>query len=145
MRVSTDPLRIATAIATLAIGAIHLRLYFLGYRNVAIANTGRSFLLNAGAAVAAAAVLMLWWHRLAIMPALSLAIGTLVAFGLSRSDDGFFGFTERGWAPTPWAGASVFVEIAAAVFATVSLATSVQGDAPMSARVSNDWSPPPSA
>lgn len=119
-----DPLRIAAGLATLAVGAIHLKLYFDSYRDIPIANIGRGFLFNAVAALGAAIALVLWPHRAAAVPALLLANATLVGFGLSRSDGGFFEFTELGWNPTPWAAASVFAEIAAAVFATALLATS---------------------
>ncbi len=110
---------------------------------MAIANTGRSFLLNAVAAVGVAALLILWSHRLAILPAFFLAVSTVVAFGLSRSEDGFFGFTERGWPPAPWAGASVFVEITTAALATAALASEVHADHTPTALLSNEWSPPP--
>ncbi len=122
MKLATDPLRITTAAVTVILGAIHLQLYMESYKDIPIDNIGRSFLLNAVASLTAAAVVMLWSHQLAPVAPLLLANSTLIAFGLSRTDRGIFGFTERGWSPTPQA-AAVAAEIAAAVFATLALAT----------------------
>ncbi|MBA2514470.1 MAG: hypothetical protein H0V26_09100 [Solirubrobacterales bacterium] len=123
MKLATDPLRITTAAVTVILGAIHLQLYMESYKDIPIDNIGRSFLLNAVASLTAAAVVMLWSHQLAPAAPLLLANSTLIAFGLSRTDRGIFGFTERGWSPTPQAAAAVAAEIAAAVFATLALAT----------------------
>jgi len=123
VKLATDPLRITTAAVTLILGAIHLQLYMESYKDIPIDNIGRSFLLNAVASLAAAAVVMLWSHQLAPAAPLLLANLTLIAFGLSRTDRGIFGFTERGWSPSPQAAAAVAAEIAAAVFATLALAT----------------------
>jgi len=123
VKLATDPLRITTAAVTVILGAIHLQLYMESYKDIPIDNIGRSFLLNAVASLAAAAVVMLWSHQLAPVAPLLLANSTLIAFGLSRTDRGIFGFTERGWSPTPQAAAAVAAEIAAAVFATLALAT----------------------
>jgi len=123
VKLATDPLRITTAAVTVILGAIHLQLYMESYKDIPIDNIGRSFLLNAVASLTAAAVVMLWSHQLAPVAPLLLANSTLIAFGLSRTDRGIFGFTERGWSPTPQAAAAVAAEIAAAVFATLALAT----------------------
>ena len=123
MKLATDPLRITTAAVTVILGAIHLQLYMESYKDIPIDNIGRSFLLNAVASLTAAAVVMLWSHQLAPVAPLLLANSTLIAFGLSRTDRGIFGFTERGWSPSPQAAAAVAAEIAAAVFATLALAT----------------------
>jgi len=123
VKLATDPLRIATAAVTVILGAIHLELYLESYKDIPIDNIGRSFLLNAVASLTAAAVVMLWSHQLAPAAPLLLANSTLIAFGLSRTDRGIFGFTERGWSPSPQAAAAVAAEIAAAVFATLALAT----------------------
>jgi len=123
VKLATDPLRITTAAVTVILGAIHLQLYIESYKDIPIDNIGRSFLLNAVASLTAAAVVMLWSHQLAPVAPLLLANSTLIAFGLSRTDRGIFGFTERGWSPTPQAAAAVAAEIAAAVFATLALAT----------------------
>ena len=113
------PLRLATAVGCVLIGAIHLRLYFDTYRH--IDDVGRSFILNAVAAGVAAVIVLLWPSRLAYLAPLLLANATLVAFGLSRTDQGIFDFTERGWNPSPDAVLSVVVEIATALLAVVGL------------------------
>lgn len=139
VRVTTDPLRIVTAAMTVILGALHLQLYFDSYRDIPVGNIGRSFLLNAVAALGAAALVVLWTHRLAPLAPLLLANSTLIAFGLSRTDRGIMGFNERGWTPSPQAAATVLAEIAAAVFATAALAsTPVSAPSPSS----SGWSRP---
>jgi hypothetical protein len=39
-----------------------------------------------------------------------LSVGTLIAFALLRTM-GLFGFTERGWEPSPQAAVSVIAEV----------------------------------
>jgi hypothetical protein len=112
-------LRVASAVGCVLIGALHLRLYFDSYRH--IDDVGRSFVLNAVAAGAAAVIVLVWPNRLAYLAPLLLANATLVAFGLSRTDQGIFNFTERGWNPSPDAVLSVVVEIATAILAVVGL------------------------
>ena len=96
---SQFPLRLATAVGSVLIGAIHLRLYFDSYRD--IDDVGRSFILNAVAAGVAAVIVLVWPSRLAFFAPLVVANATLVAFGLSRTDQGIFNFSERGWNPSP--------------------------------------------
>jgi hypothetical protein len=115
-------LRVLIAIGCLGIGAIHLRLYFESYRDFANANLGRSFVLNAVASAVSAAIVLAWAHRLALLAPLVLANATLVAFALGRTDRGIFGFTERGWNPTPDAALAVAVEIATGLLAVLALA-----------------------
>jgi hypothetical protein len=117
MRISW--LRVAVAIGTVLIGAIHLRLYFDSYRD--IDDVGRSFVLNAVASGVAAVIVLVWPNRLAFLAPLLVANATLVAFGLSRTDRGIFNFTERGWNPSPDAALAVIVEIATAVLAVAGL------------------------
>ena len=87
------PLRIAAAIGLLIGGLVHLQLYFKGYRS--IDKIGPSFLLNAVASGVIAAALVArkeWFVRLA---GIGLAVGTIIAFILSRQDDGLFDFHEQ--------------------------------------------------
>jgi hypothetical protein len=114
--------RALIAIGSMAIGLIHLRLYSTSYRDVPIENLGRSFLLNAVAAMAAALGVVFVAHRWAVLAPLVVANATLIAFGLSRTDRGIMGFTERGWNPTPDAALSVAVEIVTALLCIVALA-----------------------
>ena len=115
-------LRVLIAIGCLGIGGIHLWLYFDSYRDIPDSDIGRSFLLNAVASVVAAAVVLLWANRLALLAPLLLANATLVAFALSRTDRGIFGFTEKGWNPTPDAALAVIVEIVTGLLAVGALA-----------------------
>jgi hypothetical protein len=114
--------RLVAAALVLASGAIHLKLYFDGYRDFPNANLGRSFLLNAAAALVVAALLVVWRHPLALVGGLLLVNGTLVGFALSRTGDGIFGFTESGFNPSPEAVLSLVVEIGAAVVLLLLLA-----------------------
>lgn len=115
-------LRILIALGSIAGGALHLRLYFDGYKDIPIENLGRSFLLNAAASFVAAAIVLLVDIRLAVLAPLAVANGTLVGFALSRTDQGIFGFTERGWNPSPDAALSVIIEVFTAVLCVVALA-----------------------
>jgi hypothetical protein len=47
-----------------------------------------------------------------------LAVGALIAFALSRTM-GLFGFTERGWNPSPYAALSVIAEALTVVLVAV--------------------------
>lgn len=117
-------LRSLIAAGSVALGLIHLRLYVTTYRDVPIENLGRSFLLNALAALAAAAVVLIVSHRWAVLAPLAVANATLFAFGLSRTDRGIMGFTERGWTPSPDAAMAVFIEIITAMLCVLALASS---------------------
>jgi len=96
-------------------GAIHLKLYFDGYRDFPNANLGRSFLLNAIAALVVAILLVVWRNPLSLVAGLVLVNATLLAFALSRTSSGIFDFTETGFNPSPEAVLSLVFEIGAAV------------------------------
>ena len=114
-------LRVAIAIGSVLIGAIHLRLYFDSYQDIPDSSIGTSFVLNAIASGVAAVVVLVWPNRLALLAPLVLANATLVAFALSRTDRGILDFTEKGWNPSPDAVLSVTVEIVTALLAVVAL------------------------
>lgn len=114
-------LRVLIALGALAIGTLHLRLYFDSYRDIPIENVGRSFVLNAVASFAAAVIVLVWDHRLAVLAPLLVANATLIAFAMSRTDGGVFNFTETGWNPSPDAALSVVIEIATAVACVAAL------------------------
>jgi hypothetical protein len=107
--------RVVAAVLVLIGGYIHLKLYFDGYRDVPNANLGRSFLLNAAAALVVAVVLVVWRSPLALVLGLVLVNATLLGFGMSRTGSGIFGFTETGFQPSPEAAISLIVEIGAAI------------------------------
>jgi plastocyanin len=117
------PLRIAAAIALLIGGLVHLNLYFDGYRS--IDRIGPSFLLNATASAVIAGVLAVrteWFVRAAGM---AVAVGTLIAFTISRRGDGLFDFREQGLNPSPQAVIALIVEIAALVLLAATFAPRV--------------------
>ena len=124
--------RVLAAVLVLVGGYIHLKLYFDGYRDVPNANLGRSFLLNAAAALVVAAALVLWRTVWPLIAGLVLVNATLLGFGLSRTSSGIFGFTETGFQPSPEAAISLVVEIGAAVVLVALLYLEVQ--APAAAR-----------
>jgi hypothetical protein len=115
-------LYLVTAVLVLVGGYVHLKLYRDGYRNFPNANLGRSFIGNVVASVVVAVALVALRVRLAALAALVLANATLVAFWVSRTDHGIFGFNEHGFKPSPEATIAVVVEIAAALVALVLLA-----------------------
>jgi hypothetical protein len=95
--------------ATLAISGIsHAYLYIHGYQY--IPTIGPAFVAQAGTSFALAVLILAGgpgWLRWA---AAVVAGGALVAFALSRTV-GLFGFSERGWQPTPHAAISVAAEL----------------------------------
>jgi hypothetical protein len=108
MKIVNLALRIAIGALLAASGVIHAYLYIHGYRD--IPTVGPAFLLQ-GSVFCALAVLVLaggpaWLQLVAVVG----ATGSLAAFILSRTG-GFFGFTETGWQPAPYAAISVVAEL----------------------------------
>ena len=95
--------------ASLAVSAAnHAYLYVHGYQH--IPTIGTAFLIQASVSFALALLIVVGgpgWLRWA---AAALAGGSLVAFALSRTV-GLFGFSERGWDPSPHAAISVAAEV----------------------------------
>jgi plastocyanin len=114
-------LRIVAAALVLISGLVHLELYFGGYRSVPNANLGRSFLLNAVAAAVIAIALVARPEKLIRVAGIAYAAGTLVAFALSRTDNGIFGFTEHGLDPKPRGAIALICEIGAIVLLVLTL------------------------
>lgn len=111
--------RIGLSAALVVSGYVHADLYSNGYRYIHM--IGPSFLIQASASFAIAALLLIGGPWTLRVVAALLAAGALVAFELSRTI-GIFGFTERGWQPSPQAAWSVAAEIATLLFCVVSLA-----------------------
>ena len=110
--------RVGRMIAILGVfvgGAVHLRLYDDGYRDIPNYALGRSFLANVVASGVVVALLATWRSRLALAAGLGIAIGTLGAFVKSRMGAGIFGFTESGLEPSPEAVIALVAEIGAAL------------------------------
>ncbi|MEZ0114088.1 hypothetical protein ABH920_008122 [Catenulispora sp. EB89] len=102
-------LRVASA-ATLSVsGYIHAQLYVTGYRFIHV--VGVLFLLQASASFAVAALVLAGGPVLLRLAAAGAAAGALGGFAASRTV-GVFGFTERGWQPSPQSLISVLVEVA---------------------------------
>jgi hypothetical protein len=101
-------LRVATAATTAISGYIHAQLYVSGYRFIHV--VGLLFLLQASASFALAALLLAGGPLLLRLAAAGAAAGALGGFAASRTI-GVFGFTERGWEPSPQSLTSVLVEI----------------------------------
>ena len=112
-------LRLGAALAVFVSGLIHLQLYFDGYRDFPDANLGRSFLLNAIVSVVVAVALVARNEVVVRLVAVALLIGTLVAFALSRTDQGIFGFTESGLNPSPQVALALILEIVGLVLLAV--------------------------
>lgn len=109
--------RIGFAASLLGSAASHAYLYVHGYQHIPM--IGTSFLIQASASFALAVLILLggpWWLRWA---AAAIAGGSLVAFALSRTA-GLFGFTERGWDPSPYAAISVAAEVLTVLLWTLS-------------------------
>jgi hypothetical protein len=94
--------------ASLVVGAVsHAYLYVHGYQH--IPTIGTAFLVQASVTAALAVLILAGgpaWLRWA---GAAVAGGSLVAFVLSRTA-GLFGFSERGWDPSPYAALSVCAE-----------------------------------
>ena len=101
-------LRIGLAAMLLISGISHAYLYTHGYQH--IPTIGAAFVAQAGTSFALAVLILAGgpgWLRWA---AAVVAGGALVAFVLSRTV-GLFGFSERGWQPSPHAAISVAAEL----------------------------------
>lgn len=110
-------LRLVAAVAILVGGLVHLELYFRGgYRSFPNANLGRSFLVNGVASVLVAAVLMIRREVIVRLAGITVSVGTLIAFYVTRQTDrGIFGFTEKGLEPSPQAALALIAELIAVV------------------------------
>ena len=110
-------MRVVAAASILVGGLVHLELYFRGgYRSFPNANLGRSFILNGASSVLVAALLLIRRDVIVRLAAIAVAVGTLIAFYLTRhTDKGIFGFTEQGFHPSPQAALALIAEIVAVV------------------------------
>lgn len=93
---------------SLAVSAYsHAYLYIHGYQHIPM--IGTAFLIQASVSFSLALLIVAggpWWLE---WGAAAMAGGSLVAFVLSRTV-GLFGFTERGWDPSPHAALTVVAE-----------------------------------
>jgi hypothetical protein len=84
-------MRTLTAVAVLVSGATHLKLWFDGFRDIAM--IGPSFMINAVAALVIAVLLLSWRHWLPLLLAVGFGAATLGAFVVSATV-GLFGVHE---------------------------------------------------
>ena len=108
MNIANLTLRIAISASLAVSGVVHAYLYIHGYRDIPA--VGQAFLVQ-GSAFCALAVLIMaggpaWLQLVAVIG----AMGSLVAFALSRTV-GLLGFTETGWQPSPYAAITVLAEV----------------------------------
>jgi len=108
--------------ATLAVsGVIHAYLYLHGYSH--IPTIGPAFLLQAIVFCALAVLILASRSRWLQWVGGAVALGSLIAFVLSRTV-GLFGFTERGWEPSPEAALSVIAEVLTVVLVAATVPSS---------------------
>jgi hypothetical protein len=106
--------------ATLGVsGVIHAYLYIDGgYRH--IPTVGSGFLVQASIFCALAVLVLAGAPDWCGWAGGVLSVGALIAFVLSRTM-GLFGFTERGWNPSPYAALSVIAEALTVVLVAASV------------------------
>lgn len=121
-QIGTLGIRLAVVAALAVSATIHAQLYIDGYRYIHA--IGVMFLIQAAASYALAALLLVsppagmpWVLRVS---AAGVALGALIGFGASRTT-GVFGFTERGFQPSPQALVSVLAELAVLALLTPAL------------------------
>src|SRR5215203_455485 len=123
-------LRMLAAVSLLVGGLVHLQLYFVeGYRHAGDdSNVGRAFIANAVASAVAAALLFALRNVIVRVFGLLVAVGTLLAFIITRTSDALFGFKESGMEPSPQAGIALAVEVLAIVCLATTFLPSVTDD-----------------
>jgi hypothetical protein len=84
-------LRAIVALAVLVSGAVHLKLWADGFRDISV--IGPSFLLNAVGALVIAVAVLLWRSWLPLLAAVGFGASTLAAFVISATV-GLFGVHE---------------------------------------------------
>lgn len=114
--------RFVAAGLVVAGGLVHLELWD-GAKDFPNDNLGRMFLLNVVASFVAAVALVVVRNFWSVVAALGVTVGTLLAFGLSRTGvgvplthDAQYGgnFREFGFSPSPEAALALVFEIGAA-------------------------------
>ena len=101
-------LRIGLAVCLAVSATSHAYLYIHGYQHIPM--IGTAFLIQASVSYALALLIVAGGPGWLQWVAAAVAGGSLVAFALSRTV-GLFGFSERGWDPSPHAAISVAAEV----------------------------------
>jgi hypothetical protein len=108
MTIANLALRTAISASLAASGIAHAYLYIHGYRD--IPTVGPAFLVQSSIFCALGVLILAGGPAWLQLTAAIGAAGSLVAFTLSRTV-GFFGFTETGWQPSPYAAITVVAEV----------------------------------
>ena len=116
-------IRIVGAAAVLVSAAVHLYLWFNGFRDLSV--IGPAFLLNAVGGAVIAVLLVTWRSWVSALLTAGFGVSTLVAFILSATV-GLFGLHER------WVGWTVWTAAVAEVVAIVVGALLLVRDLPAS-------------
>ena len=101
-------LRLGLALSLAVSATSHAYLYIHGYQHLPM--IGTAFLVQASVSFSLALLVVAggpWWVQ---WGAAAMAGGSLVAFVLSRTV-GLFGFSKRGWEPSPHAVLAVVSEV----------------------------------
>lgn len=113
--------RVGIGAAVAVSGVVHAVLYVDGYHD--IPTIGPAFLLQASVFCALAVLIFAGGPDWLQWAAGVFSVAALIAFALSRTV-GLFGFTERGWNPSPQAAVSVIAEALSVLLVTVSVLSS---------------------
>jgi len=101
-------LRLALAASLAVSAAIHAYLYVHGYQHIPM--IGTAFLIQASVSFSLALLIAVGGPAWLQWAGAAVAGGSLFAFALSRTV-GLYGFSERGWDPSPYAAISVAAEV----------------------------------
>ena len=115
-------MRILAAAGVLVSAAVHLLLWFDGFRELDV--IGPAFMLNAVAGVAIAVLLVLWRHWVPLLLAIGFGASTLGAFVISATV-GLFGVHEV------WTGTAVLTAAVSEVVAIVAGAVALLREYPV--------------
>jgi hypothetical protein len=118
-------IRFVAALAVLVSAAVHLYLWFDGYRDEDV--IGPAFLLNAFGGAVIAVLLVTWRHWIPAFLALGFGLSTLGGFVISATV-GLFGVEEQ------WTGWAVWTAAAAEVIAIITGAVLLMRDNPLRSR-----------
>lgn len=115
-------MRILAAAGVLVSAAVHLLLWFDGFRDIDV--IGPAFMLNAVAGVAIAVLLVLWRHWVPLLLTIGFGASTLGAFVISATV-GLFGVHEV------WTGTAVLTAAVSEVVAIVAGAVALLREYPV--------------